>query len=261
MGKWQQLEVTGTAPCSRRGHSANVIGSNMFLFGGLYGFSKYLNDLHIYNGDDNNWIQPELVGSTRPPCRAWHSTNIIGTTQILMFGGTSGRSKFLNDCWVFDTVGYFWFQIECHGNSPIPRCSHSMVKILEDRKFCDEPLLNECIKIDKDGNIEDAEDRSERLRLLMFGGLVAVDHKNENEADENDEDKKKEKVVVMEKVKEEKGKFVGLTVDIDVDDDDEKDSDATEEEISSSESEQEEQMTHINTIELSDDLFVLTLEI
>ena len=92
--KWQQLSVTGCAPCPRRGHSANVIGSYMFVFGGLYGFSKYLNDLHIYDGDKNEWIQPELVGITRPPPRAWHTSTIIGTSQILFFGGTSGRTNF-----------------------------------------------------------------------------------------------------------------------------------------------------------------------
>ena len=89
--KWQQLEITGTAPCSRRGHSANVIGSKMFIFGGLYGFSKYLNDLHIYDGDNNEWIQPELVGITRPPPRAWHTSTIIGQTQILFYGEHRGN--------------------------------------------------------------------------------------------------------------------------------------------------------------------------
>eukprot|EP01083_Nonionella_stella_P156382 506369_1 len=317
--KWQQLNVTGTAPCPRRGHTANVIGSHMFIFGGLYGFSKYLNDLHIYNGDKSEWIQPELVGNTRPPPRAWHTSNTVGK-QILFFGGTSGRINFMNECWVFDTMGYFWFQIECHGKSPLPRCSHSMVKIYQDNQLISDACPVECIRINK----EDTDTRETRLALMMFGGLVAVDDvqdkdksdekkdtKDTNEKkmedgtqtqmedkenkdmmmdDEDDKDKSDEKKDTKDtnEKKMEDGTQTQMedkeNKDMMVDDEDNKEKPeganqlqvenngwneenqhrnsalSMDEEISS-DSEQEEEMEHVNRIELSDDLYVLMLEI
>ena len=83
----------------------------MYLFGGLYGFTKYLNDLFIYDSNDNKWIRPQLIGNTRPNPRAWHTANVINNQQILIFGGSNSRINFFNDIWIFDTIGLFWFQV------------------------------------------------------------------------------------------------------------------------------------------------------
>ena len=125
--EWQKLRVNETSnnddtnvelhdtndniPCPRRGHSANVIGSYMYIFGGLYGFTKYLNDLYIYDATQNEWIKPELIGITRPNPRAWHTSNVLDNKQLLIFGGSNGRTSFFNDIWVFDTIGLFWFEV------------------------------------------------------------------------------------------------------------------------------------------------------
>lgn len=177
--QWQDIDVLGNAPCSRRGHSANVIGCDMFVFGGLFGSTKYLNDLHIFNGAERQWIQPQVVGLNRPPPRAWHSANVVADSQIVIYGGCSGRGDFLNDIWVFDTVGFFWFQIECQGPTPLPRCAHSMVKVFED-----------CNYGQKTG------DKDNRLKLMMFGGMVPAQNEtvdvnqdaNQNGARMGDED-------------------------------------------------------------------------
>ena len=116
--KWQELEVNGVPPCPRRGHSAVVMGSCMYIFGGLYGFSKYLNDLCVYDGETNSWSKARIVGALKPPPRAWHSCTVIGNgnsahwKQMLVFGGTAGRCVFFNDVWIFDAHSMSWFEVE-----------------------------------------------------------------------------------------------------------------------------------------------------
>ena len=102
----------GEKPITRRGHSCNVIGEScMYVFGGLHGYTKYLNDLYVYNGDKHEWkCLNDNIAGTKPEPRAWHTTNVIGQ-QILLFGGTNGRYSFFNDLWILDTKQSFWFKV------------------------------------------------------------------------------------------------------------------------------------------------------
>ena len=248
--KWKQLDVKGTAPCPRRGHSANVIGTEMFIVGGLYGFTKYLNDLHIYECDGTvggTWKQPELIGSTRPPPRAWHSSNVVGHSQILFFGGTAGRNSFFEDCWCYDKMGHFWFDIELQGvHRPIARCSHSMVKIFEDEQFVKErhdPIDRD--SEDKDTQRDGDEPKRDRLQFIMFGGLVPnLMDRNEKKDEENAIEKKLKQLSKVTDGIKINGKRV------------EKDSDDW-----SSDSDVEDNIKNANRIELSNDLYVLSLEV
>ena len=163
--KWSEVVVHGVGPCSRRGHTADVIGENMYIFGGLHGFTKYLNDLYVFSMDTRHWIHLDDGGhhksSRRPPSRAWHSSNVIGNGQILIYGGCAGSGQFLGDCWVLDTVRKCWFEIQCLGDPPLPRYGHSMV-IIRDDVHCD------------DDGIE-----RERVQLMMFGGMT-IDSSSSN---------------------------------------------------------------------------------
>ena len=39
---WDKAMVSGPVPIARRGHSASVIGRYIFVFGGIYGYSKVM---------------------------------------------------------------------------------------------------------------------------------------------------------------------------------------------------------------------------
>ena len=219
--KWQKIGVNGIGPCARRGHSASVINNKMYIFGGLYGFTKYLNDLFVYNAENNEWEEPTLIGLTRPDARAWHTANVIGDSQILIFGGTAGRLDFFNDIWVFDTHAMFWFQIDPIGSIPKCRATHTMVQVHGDKKYLsvNHEYENELSEIshsdinDSKKSHEESEssltDRiptavretilsqrqerlrlkqqpKQRLRLIMFGGLVPIIVENKDK--ENKED-------------------------------------------------------------------------
>lgn len=44
---WTQPFLTGKAPCGRYGHTASVVGTKIYVFGGNAGTNMRLNDLHI----------------------------------------------------------------------------------------------------------------------------------------------------------------------------------------------------------------------
>ncbi|ETO23401.1 kelch repeat protein [Reticulomyxa filosa] len=157
----------------------------MYVFGGLYGFSKYLNDLHVYDGDSNTWIQPTINDkdathhnnkyqySSNMPCpRAWHTATAVGNTQILIFGGTSGRLDFYSDVWIYNIPTNSWFQIEVTGTVPSPRCSHTLTKIYYDKQYFDDIAQEKDTTQSKKTN---DTTKKIRLRLVVFGGLTSYE--------------------------------------------------------------------------------------
>ena len=66
---WMNPDRSGTAPAARNGHTANLIESRIFIFGGgdksdLYG------DLHVFDVRDHSWSQPPCTGAPASPARA-----------------------------------------------------------------------------------------------------------------------------------------------------------------------------------------------
>lgn len=131
--KWKRMHATGERPRRRRGHGAAVVtlssGRNrMYIFGGMYGRSRYFNDFFSLDLETLVWKEIQVAfGRPEPPSeRAWHSMESV-REQILVFGGTCGKNHFFNDLWVFDTCAERWFIVDT-GESPAPppRASHSL---------------------------------------------------------------------------------------------------------------------------------------
>jgi len=123
------VDELGARPSPRAQHGAAVVGSRVYVFGGLsdrmawneeptarrqyshyvsHGDELYLNDMHYLEtgGGQLQW-SGELAISGRPPlARASHATLAVGST-IYVFGGRSG-STLLNDLYAFDTVTNTW---------------------------------------------------------------------------------------------------------------------------------------------------------
>ena len=56
--KWEQIvSRNGVTPCQRSGHSCDVFGDYLIVFGGFYHITKELNDLYVFSIRENNWIQ------------------------------------------------------------------------------------------------------------------------------------------------------------------------------------------------------------
>ncbi len=99
---WSQAQITGRAPCGRYGHTASVVGHNIFIFGGNAGTNMRLNDIHILNTEEMQWESPS-VGGIAPCERSGHTASVVGN-RIFIFGGYSyAGGEWLNDMYVFNT--------------------------------------------------------------------------------------------------------------------------------------------------------------
>lgn len=144
-------------PCPRLGHSFTMIGSQVFLFGGLANDSddpkdnipRYLNDLYILDTRPGQpvmqWEKPISFG-TPPSPRESHTavafipkssssssnngcTNGTGVTgaKLIIYGGMAGCR--LDDLHVLDISTMTWSSPKLSGPPPLPRSLHSATLI------------------------------------------------------------------------------------------------------------------------------------
>lgn len=64
--QWNEVRVRSDMPLGRTGHSCDIIGHYMVIFGGFYKLANELNDLHIFDFEERRWLtlyeQPTSVG-------------------------------------------------------------------------------------------------------------------------------------------------------------------------------------------------------
>lgn len=130
--EWRKLNPSGPHPCPRIGHSFTLIGSKIFLFGGLANESndpknnipKYLNDLYTLDfttSSEGRWETPVVYGE---PPRARESHTAVAYKQwIIVYGGMSGCR--LGDLWKLDTEKMIWERPAISGRLPLPRSLHT----------------------------------------------------------------------------------------------------------------------------------------
>ncbi|KAK4385530.1 protein GLUTELIN PRECURSOR ACCUMULATION 3 [Sesamum angolense] len=106
------------------GHTAVNIGkSKIVFFGGLLD-KKFLNDVIVYDIDNNMWFEPECTGGgsdgkVGPSPRAFHIAVAIDC-HMFVFGGRSGGNR-LGDFWVLDTDIWQWSELTSFGDLPSSR--------------------------------------------------------------------------------------------------------------------------------------------
>ncbi|CAJ2504369.1 Uu.00g117630.m01.CDS01 [Anthostomella pinea] len=132
--QWSRALPAGARPSGRYGHSLNIIGSKIYIFGGqVEGYfmndlaSFDLNQLQMPNNRwevliDNNEPTGPMQGKI-PPARTNHSM-ITYNDKMYLFGGTNGFQWF-NDVWCYDPAPNTWTQLPCIGYIPIPREGHA----------------------------------------------------------------------------------------------------------------------------------------
>ncbi|KAH9884899.1 hypothetical protein F4778DRAFT_524125 [Xylariomycetidae sp. FL2044] len=132
--QWSRALPTGPRPSGRYGHTLNIIGSKIYVFGGqVEGF--FMNDLAAFDLNmlqkpNNRWEalhgaegQPPPAPGTVPPARTNHSI-ITWEDKMYLFGGTNGFQWF-NDVWCYDPAVNEWSQLDCIGYIPVPREGHA----------------------------------------------------------------------------------------------------------------------------------------
>ncbi|KAF2969005.1 hypothetical protein GQX73_g4572 [Xylaria multiplex] len=136
--QWSRALPAGIRPSGRYGHSLNIVGSKIYIFGGqVEGY--FMNDLSAFDLNqlqmpNNQWeilIKNSENGVTStgkvPPARTNHSM-ITYNDKMYLFGGTNGFQWF-NDVWCYDPPTNKWTQLDCIGYIPSPREGHSAALI------------------------------------------------------------------------------------------------------------------------------------
>ncbi|KAI0850002.1 hypothetical protein F5Y00DRAFT_47809 [Daldinia vernicosa] len=132
--QWSRALPAGPRPSGRYGHSLNIVGSKIYIFGGqVEGY--FMNDLAAFDLNqlqmpNNRW---EVLGENTetggalqgkvPPARTNHSM-VTFNDKMYLFGGTNGFQWF-NDVWCYDPAVDKWSQLDCIGYIPVPREGHA----------------------------------------------------------------------------------------------------------------------------------------
>ena len=106
---WKKLSDVNKIDCPgyKAAHTAELINSKMYLFGGWNG-KKALNDLHIYDIENDSWSEPEVFGS-KPGHRNNHATAVY-SNYMFLHGGHNGEI-WQDDLYILDTTNLIWSKI------------------------------------------------------------------------------------------------------------------------------------------------------
>lgn len=123
---WCSVNTFGEVPSPRCCHTANRVGDEMFVFGGMNEDIIY-DDLYSLNLKTMTWSRIEVSGEH--PCkRNSAASGTVLDKYIVLFGGCQGRGLFLNDTWLFDAPNRVWHKLRTE-NTPEPRLGHALAVI------------------------------------------------------------------------------------------------------------------------------------
>ncbi|KAJ9065492.1 hypothetical protein DSO57_1019080 [Entomophthora muscae] len=107
-GSWATLAAPIRVPVGRCGHSANIYGNSMVVFGGFDG-RRCLNDLWRYDFSAKSW-RPLAEGPDGPSPRFGH-TAVLFEDQLFILGGRDSEGRDLNDLWSYNLIHFKWKQL------------------------------------------------------------------------------------------------------------------------------------------------------
>ncbi|KAI4162765.1 MAG: hypothetical protein LQ342_003652 [Letrouitia transgressa] len=142
---WSRSLPPGIRPAGRYGHTLNILGSKIYVFGGQvegYFFNDLLAfDLNALQAASSRWemvIPNSNDGGPPegqvPPARTNH-TVVSWNDKLYLFGGTNGNEWF-NDVWAYDPRLMKWSQLDCIGYIPAPREGHSAALVNDVMYIC-----------------------------------------------------------------------------------------------------------------------------
>ena len=99
--EWSVVSTIGLGPTRRYGHTATVVGSSMFVFGGRESGRRFPTDLYEYKFESRTWRKVEI---RTPPASREFSSAWSYNGRLYIQGGQDGTGKPFNDLHVLDTL-------------------------------------------------------------------------------------------------------------------------------------------------------------
>ena len=131
---WRTVHCRGEVPEPRYGHSALLVGSRMFVFGGKGAGGRLLRDVRFLDLADWTWTKVRAT-SAGPTPRFDHAALLVGR-KMVVHGGWDGRQRCMDDTWIFDTETSAWMEPKISGMKPSPRHGHSLNLLPDGRIVC-----------------------------------------------------------------------------------------------------------------------------
>lgn len=123
---WWSPPQTGDLPGRHRAHTATLVDTRLFIFGGGDG-PNYFNHVYILDTKTFIWTKPKVTGTVPGPRRA-HTATAVGN-KIYVFGGGDGNSA-LAETFVFETDKMHWSVFQASGAvKPDPRGYHTATQV------------------------------------------------------------------------------------------------------------------------------------
>lgn len=135
--QWKQEPMMGDAPEPRGGHTATVLGTDIFVFGGASSEATY-NDVYKLDLIKRRWTRAVPTNAAVVPSRRTnHAAAADAHGKVYIFGGYDSEGNFLNDLWILnafwqgpwdnkDSVPILWEHPVPTGQIPLARESHSL---------------------------------------------------------------------------------------------------------------------------------------
>ncbi|KAG5949194.1 hypothetical protein E4U53_005948 [Claviceps sorghi] len=119
---WSKAFVSGSPHSNLRAHTATLVGSNIYIFGGCDAKTCF-NTLYVLDADAFYWSVPHVVGEFPLPLRAMTCTAV--GRKLVVFGGGDGPDYY-NDVYVLDTMNFRWTKPRILGDKvPSKRRAHT----------------------------------------------------------------------------------------------------------------------------------------
>lgn len=196
-GAWAELAFTGDTPPGRMSHSMvfEELYGRVILYGGTLitadDFVEF-GDLWAYDSFFDSWIELPSSGQV-PPARDGHAMVYdSGEARLIVFGGISEESSYLNDTWAYDLSDEAWIELMPSGDVPPPSEGHCMAYDPETRRvilfggiaegdpynttYAYDPMANIWTDLAPSGAVPDARYTHSMVydpssgRVILFGG-------------------------------------------------------------------------------------------
>ena len=120
--RWiSEVNVTGSAPDGRNGHTATLADGKLYIIGGWLGQGPLAaQDMHIFDVATFHWTEAKTSGKPPGPCNMHTCDYVPKRRELYLFRGGDGQN-YLNDLHVLDIDTLAWRSPETSGSAPSPR--------------------------------------------------------------------------------------------------------------------------------------------